>query len=410
MRNPATARPHLELWNSCWSALQALRPAFSRHDTFLWFATAVVGMMVRSDLLGLTSIIRALNLEPKFYHPLRRHFHSSAVKLDQLAVLWSRTVLRLFSKPVCFNGRLVLIGDGIKVPKRGKQMPGVKLLHQQSNCSTKPEYIMGHSLQAVALLVHAASTCFAVPLTMRIHEGLVWSNRDKRSLLDKMLDLLKILAIDHPFYFVADAYYAAGKIVKGLLKQGNHLVTRVKSNAVAYLSAEPAKGPRKRGRPKVYGKKIKVNSLLRDVNSMEQAAANLYGERGVKIRYRMRDLMWRPAGQLVRFVAVIHPTRGKILLMSTDLTLGALDIIAIYGFRFKIEHMFRQALRQLGSLLYHFWMMEMTPLRYRNGDQYLHRKTERYRKQVRTKIHAYHAFIQIGVNRARHASISFGRI
>jgi hypothetical protein len=49
---------------------------------------------------------------------------------------------------------------------------------------------MGHSLQAVALLVHAASTCFAVPLTMRIHEGLVWSNRDKRSLLDKMLDLL----------------------------------------------------------------------------------------------------------------------------------------------------------------------------------------------------------------------------
>jgi hypothetical protein len=35
-------------------------------------------------------------------------------------------VLRLFSKPVCFNGRLVLIGDGIKVPKRGKQMPGVK--------------------------------------------------------------------------------------------------------------------------------------------------------------------------------------------------------------------------------------------------------------------------------------------
>jgi hypothetical protein len=147
MRNPATARPHLELWNSCWSALQALRPAFSRHDTFLWFATAVVGMMVRSDLLGLTSIIRALNLEPKFYHPLRRHFHSSAVKLDQLAVLWSRTVLRLFSKPVCFNGRLVLIGDGIKVPKRGKQMPGVKLLHPASAIQLQYEARVHHGSQ-----------------------------------------------------------------------------------------------------------------------------------------------------------------------------------------------------------------------------------------------------------------------
>jgi hypothetical protein len=25
-----------------------------------------------------------------------------------------------------------VIGDGIKVPKRGRKMPGVKLLHQQS--------------------------------------------------------------------------------------------------------------------------------------------------------------------------------------------------------------------------------------------------------------------------------------
>ncbi|HKF06450.1 MAG TPA: transposase [Candidatus Sulfotelmatobacter sp.] len=397
MLNPAKGRPHLELWNSCWSALQSLRPAFSRHDTFMWFATALVGMMVRSDLLGLTSLIRALNLRPKLYNSLRRHFHSSAIKLDKLVVLWGRTVLRLFSNPVRFNGRLVLVGDGIKIPKRGKKMPGVKLLHQQSNCSTKPEYIMGHSLQAVALLVYAASTCFAVPLTMRIHEGLVWSNRDKRTLLDKMLDLLQIVAIADPFYFVADAYYAARKVVKGLRKQGNHLVTRVKSNAVAYLPAGPAKGRRKRGRPKLYGKKIKINSVLRDVNSMAEADANLYGERGVKIQYCVRDLVWRPVGELVRFVAVVHPTRGKILLMSTDLTLDALDIISLYGFRFKIEHMFRQAVRQVGSLSYHFWMMDMTSLRYRNGNQYLHRKSDRYRKQVRDKIHAYHTFIQTGI-------------
>jgi hypothetical protein len=39
-------------------------------------------------------------------------------------------VQRLFSNPVRFNGRLVLVGDGIKIPKRGKQMRGVKLLRQ----------------------------------------------------------------------------------------------------------------------------------------------------------------------------------------------------------------------------------------------------------------------------------------
>ena len=34
---------------------------------------------------------------------------------------------------------------------------------------------------------------------MRIHEGLVWSNRDRRTLLDKMLALLGIVAIAEPF-------------------------------------------------------------------------------------------------------------------------------------------------------------------------------------------------------------------
>src|SRR5215469_17004305 len=121
-------------------------------------------------------------------------------------------------------------------------MPGVKLLHQQSNCSTKPEYIMGHSLQAVALLVHAASSFFAVPLALRIHEGLVWSNRDQRTLLDKMLGLIDTLTIVDPFYFVADAYYAAGKIVKGLLKEGNHLVTRLNPTPLPISPSNRRKG------------------------------------------------------------------------------------------------------------------------------------------------------------------------
>ena len=165
------------------------------------------------------------------------------------------------SLPLRVNGRCVLVGDGIKVPKCGRKMPAVKLLHQPSESNTKPEYIMGHSLQAVSLLVQAASSFFAVPLAVRIHEGLVWSNRDRRTLLDKMLALLGIAAVDQPFYFVADAYYAAHKIVAGLLKQNNHLLTRMKSNAVAY-TAYQQRGPRKRGRPRVYGEEDQAQLLI----------------------------------------------------------------------------------------------------------------------------------------------------
>src|SRR6202051_4124981 len=182
----------LSLWGIWWNAILLLRPAFSRLSTFMWFATAVAGLTVRVELLGVTSIVRALNLRPNLYNLLLDHLHSSGIKLNRLSALWVQAVLRLFPSPMYVNGRLVLVGDGIKIPKRGKKMPGVKLLHQQSESNTKPDYIMGHSLQAVSMLVHAANSVLAVPLAVRIHEGLVWSNRDKRTLLDKMLGLLDI--------------------------------------------------------------------------------------------------------------------------------------------------------------------------------------------------------------------------
>jgi DDE superfamily endonuclease len=387
----------LSLWGIWWNAILLLRPAFSRLRTFMWFVTAVAGLTVRVELLGVTSIVRALNLRPSLYTKLLDHFHSSGIELDRLSALWARAVLGLFPSPVRINGRLVLVGDGIKAPKRGKKMPAVKLLHQQSESNTKPEYIMGHSMQAVGLLVHAAKSVFSVPLAVRIHEGLVWSNRDKRTLLDKMLGLLDILAIKAPFYFVADAYYAAGKMANGLLEQGNHLVTRVKSNAVAYAPAPRKKGRKTRGRPKTYGKKIKLKSLLANVESMQQVASPVYGEHNVTLRYRVCDLLWRPAGRLVRFVVVVHPTRGSCILMCTDTSLSAVDIIRLYGLRFKIECSFKQAVRQIGTFAYHFWMKDMIPLRYHNGNQYLHRKSADYRARVKRKMRAYHAFIQAGV-------------
>jgi hypothetical protein len=47
---------------------------------------------------------------------------------------------------------------------------------------------------------------------------------------------------------------------------------------------------------------------------------------------------------------------GPLGLPGTDLTLLPLDIIRIYGWHFKIEVSFKQALRVVGAYAYHFWM------------------------------------------------------
>jgi hypothetical protein len=387
------------LWNHWWNLVCQLRPACARTRTFLWMSLCLAGMTTRKDLQGVTSIVRALGLEPACYDRLLDFFHSPALDLDKLTHAWCALLFRLDPGILRVNGRPVLVGDGIKVAKAGLKMPGVKKLHQESESNNKAEYIFGHSCQAVAVLTQALFSVFALPLACRIHEGTVFSNRDQRTLLDKMILLLDSLGRNQPLYFVADAYYASGKVVRGLLAQGNHLVTRVKSNSVAFFPATlpPPHRPRRKGRPAKYGKKIKIATLLKETDRLQEAPSPVYGEKGAILRFRTADLFWRPVGILVRFVVVLHPQRGAILLMCTDLTLPPLDIIRIYGLRFKIEVSFKQSLHVIGAYAYHFWMAAMTPLRRVSGNQYLHHKSDDYRHAIRRKIAAYHRHIQLGL-------------
>ena len=170
------------LWLAWWRAVQLLRPACHRTTTFLWLAVVLAAFCLRPDLAGVTSLVRSL---------------------------------------------------GLKRPKERRKMPGVKSLHQESECNAKAPFIMGHSCQVVAVLVQSAGACLGVPVAARIHEGLVWSNRDRRSLLTKLAQLLLELSWGEAVTVVADAYYAAGKFARRLLDHDHHWVTRVRSSAAS---------------------------------------------------------------------------------------------------------------------------------------------------------------------------------
>jgi hypothetical protein len=387
----------MEFWSEYSRIVAMLRGACTRKKTFMWMSVVIMAMIVRQDLLGVTSLIRATFLHEVYYYALLHLFHSPALMLETLTSLWVDVVMRSFT-PVQEQGYVIYASDQLKVAKEGKKMPAVKNLHQESEDNTKPEYIMAHSIQAVSLLVGGpGGSVFAVPLIARICEGLIWRRERKRkTLVDKMAAMFNQVAsgVHKKGILVADAYYASGKMIRPMLPYGHHLVTRVKNTAVGY---KPPKAPKRpgRGRPKKYGDKVKLKNLFKAYQRFTEADSPAYGEENVRIKYSARKLLWKPIGREVLFVLVKHPVDGNRIFMTTCLDLDPLTVIKIYGLRFKIEVSFKQAIHSLGSYAYHFWMKNMTPIKRGAGNQHLESKSDEYRKAVERKMGAYHRYIQL---------------
>src|SRR5260370_9176317 len=111
------------LWNHWWTLVCQLRAACARNRTFLWMALCLAGMTTRKELLGVTSTVRALGLEPACYDRLLDFFHSPALDLSKLTPIWFALVFRLNPGIPHVNGTAVLGGDRPKVAKPGRQMP-----------------------------------------------------------------------------------------------------------------------------------------------------------------------------------------------------------------------------------------------------------------------------------------------
>lgn len=335
-----------------------MKPAFAYHPTFVWFVIVFAGLVMRTDTFGVTSIVRALFLPASAYPNLVHFFHSTAWSANSLLNCWRQWVL---SHHVAFteNGRIVLIGDHTKSPKDGRNIPNVTTLHQESETASKPSFFRGHEWGCVALLTAVKSKFFATPLNAEIHNDS--SENDNR--ITRMVDMAgKIMeSSQQEAYLVLDAYFAAGSTFDQARQWGDklHILTRAKKNVTAFVPVETPK-VKKRGRPRLYGEKLKLMDLFDEWSSLFLTDDIRVYQKVETIRYQLFDLMWKPTKSMIRFL-LFETSRGRIILMTSDLHMTHTTALKLYCHRVTIEIMFDVLKNILGGLKYHFWSKYLIP-------------------------------------------------
>jgi len=385
--------------------LTFMRPAFSRRATYNWFVIVFVGFLLRSDSFGVSSIVRALMLTPESYTALLHFFHSTAWNVQGLMVLWWKW---LVDQDVAYHlqDRLVLVGDHTKTPKEGRKMPAVTTLHQHSETSSKPSFFRGHHWGCIGMLVRAGDRFFATPLWANIQEGLgkIASSADsKQHKTTRMVNMAQQVAraMGRPAYLVLDAYFAVGPVFKVAARQlcsGEnlvHILTRAKKNVVAYLPPPPQK-KRKRGQPRKYGKKLQLMKLFDSqakAYKFRKAEVLVYNRRE-RIGYLTLDLIWKPTKTMLRFI-LVESSRGRMVLISSDLKLDPIDAVEMYCHRVTIETLFDTLKNTLGAMGYHFWSKHLSPASRRPKKNARQQQNSSNPIQTRNTLAAIEKFVNI---------------
>lgn len=380
--------------------LKKFRPCSSREATYHWFILIMIGLIVRGDHYGVSSIVRWLSLAPGNYWLILNFFNSTGLDLQRTLLCWWSYCFE-YSGCLKVQGRLVMIGDHTNQPKEGRKIPGVVTIHQDSETSSKPSYYRGHVWGFIALVIESAQKYFAVPLwgELNIEEK---NKKNCQSMSTRIVYNAILIAekMNSPSYLTLDAFFAVGPVflaAAGVYSIAAkvpwiHIITRAKKSAVAYLDPLP-KPPGKRGREKKYGEKIKLIKLFEEkINEFVETTCFVYGHTET-VKILCLDLLWKPIKGKIRFILAIT-SRGPIVLMCSDLVLPAVQILELYCRRSSIESMFWVLKNLIGGLAYHFWLKVMAKGS-RRPKKNKNLKTTVPLRKIENKIRAIEMFVNM---------------
>lgn len=331
------------VFDSCFTA-----PSFAYFRGYVWALMVVEGRKCMTRLARCAFFHqRDLSSWERFLAEHRWSLRAVTQRLIMLVVTKLGDTLQV-------HGAYLLGKDTTLVAKTAKRMLGVQKWKDHSDNTDRGPYLVGHHWNLVGIISQWETRWLCWPLVMRLVPGLKgarqWMGGDSAELMSfwdaaiaAILEVTQCLG-EASVRVVADAFYSKAPFLGGLLARGIDVLSRLRKDAVGWDDpASPPPGTR--GRKPRYGRKWTLATLL-TAETPARERLTLYGKL-TEVVFVVRDVWLRDVAQKVR-VVVLEGAKEPIILVSTDRSLSALQIIEIYGARFSIELTIRDLKQHFG--------------------------------------------------------------
>ena len=293
-----------------------------------------------------------------------RHWNSYYKWLQQGRWSWlslaRRFVVLVLSqqKAACID----LIIDDSLVLRHSKRAPASRIHYQHGNKPNLAKYVRGQCWVSLAsAMSRQDGTVVAVPLLQRLCPTV--GNTGKLNAALVLLRAVKAQISQRMVRVLVDSWYMKRRFVGGAVQAGYTVIGQVRKDTALYRTPKRSQRPG-RGRPRKYGDKITFATVK--AWRCERVKMILYG--------REQNVVYRSAIVKIRFLkghtgravwcefedAQTGQRKKICLLIATDPTLSAQEILQIYARRWSIEPMFHALKNRWG--LNEAWQQTRTVL------------------------------------------------
>jgi len=350
------------------------------HQRSAWRLVMIfTAMLFAKGRKTITSWFRAADIN-RCYKAYYYFIGSLAKKTENIAT----KLFEIMIQGIYKNTNTVLAAiDDSHTPRYGPKVQGAGIHRNPTPTPDGRKFVYGHVWVTLSAIVrHKNFGTIGLPLLARMYVKAKDAKTIGLAFLSKTEQAVELAkwaynccrSLGKRLWIVTDGGFTRASFLKPVIKTGVVVVTRLRKDAALYAEPKQPK-KRKRGRPRKYGKRIKLANIVNNPDGWFKTKAFLYGREEAK-EVRIFRALYKPAGCMVQVLVVRESQDCFRAFMCTDLDASAEQILQAVADRYAIEQNFsdlkeiegagQQQVRTLGSNIGAFhlnlWLHSMVEL------------------------------------------------